>query len=223
MSAQPVVEAQVIMQTEELGNAIKALMPKLTAEERAVALEIYRGLAESGSVSLSTLSDRTGVGPDRVQAIVTAWPGVYRDERADIVGFWGLTAKPLSKHRLRIKGQDRYAWCAWDCLFLPALLRQPVQVDSVCKQSGEPIELSVSPDGVEKVQPRSTVLSMLIPDVERSRQDVVSNFCHFVFFFKDEASGRTWTSAHPGTQIITLEQGLALGRMKNEWQFGAGP
>ncbi len=188
MSAQPVVEAQVIMQTEELGNAIKALMPKLTAEERAVALEIYRGLAESGSVSLSTLSDRTGVGPDRVEAIVTAWPGVYRDERADIVGFWGLTAKPLSKHRLRIKGQDRYAWCAWDCLFLPALLRQPVQVD-----------------------------------VERSRQDIVSNFCHFVFFFKDEASGRTWTSAHPGTQIITLEQGLALGRMKNEWQFGAGP
>lgn len=211
------------MQMEALGNAIKALMPKLTTEESTVALEIYRGLAETGTISLSTLSERTGISSERVEAIVATWPGVYRDERADIVGFWGLTAKPLSEHRLRIRGQDRYAWCAWDCLFLPALLRHPVQVDSLCKQSGEPIELSLSPGGMEKAQPCSTVLSMLIPDVERSRQDVVSNFCHFVFFFKDEASGGAWTSAHPGTQIITLEQGLALGRMKNEWQFGAGP
>lgn len=205
---------------EELGSAIKALMPKLTMDERAVALEVYGGLAQSGMISLSSLSERTGLDRARVETILTGWPGVYRDEHADIVGFWGLTAKPVSRHRLRIKNHERYAWCAWDCLFLPALLRQRVEVDSVCQQSGEPIALSVSPDGLDKVQPRSTVLSMLTPDVERSRQDVISNFCHFIFFFKDEAAGKAWTSTHPGTQIITLEEGLALGRMKNEWQFG---
>jgi alkylmercury lyase len=211
-----------VIQTDELGEAIRALMPKLTVDESALALEIYRGLAEAGSISVAALGERTGLDPSRVQAILAPWPGVFRDERRDIIGFWGLTAQPVSKHVLRINGQDRYAWCAWDCLFLPALLRQPVDVDSVCRQTGEPIALTVSPGGVEKVQPRSTALSMLVPDVERCRQDVVSNFCHFVFFFKDEAAGRTWTATHPGTQVISLEQGFVLGRMKNEWQFGIG-
>jgi alkylmercury lyase len=223
MPAQPVTEGQIVIQTDELGQAIRALMPKLTMEESSVALDIYRGLVKTGTVSVGTLCERTGLDPSRVEAILAPWPGVFRDELHNITGFWGLTAKPVSKHRLRFNGQDRYAWCAWDCLFLPALLRQSVHVDSVCRQTDEPISLTVSPGGIEKVQPRSTALSMLVPDVERCRHDVVSNFCHFVFFFKDEAAGRTWTATHPGTQAITLEQGLALGRMKNEWQFGAGP
>ena len=95
-----------------------------------------------------------------------------------------------------------------------------MQVSSVCPQTGEPIELVVSPSSVEQVQPDSTVLSMLLPDVEACRQDVVSNFCHFVYFFKDRQAALKWTATHPGTQVITIDQGLELGRMKNEWQFG---
>jgi len=172
---------------------------------------------------VAALGDRTGLDPSRVESIVLPWPGVFRDDRRDIVGFWGLTARPVSKHVLRINGQPRYAWCAWDCLFIPALLPQPVQVSSVCPQTGEPIELIVSPNSVEQVQPDSTVLSMLLPDVEACRRDVVSNFCHFVYFFKDEEVALKWTATHPGIQVITIDQGLELGRMKNEWQFGEVP
>ena len=95
-----------------------------------------------------------------------------------------------------------------------------MQVSSVCPQTGEPIELFVSPDAVERVQPESAVLSLLLPDVESGRQDIVSSFCHFVYFFKDEAAARDWTATRPGTYVISIDQGLELGRMKNDWQFG---
>ena len=212
-----------MLQTDEFGKFIRALMPRLAADERIVALEIYKGLAASGTISVAALGERVGLAPSRVEAIVSPWPGVFRDERRHIVGFWGLTARPVSKHLLRINGQSRYAWCAWDCLFIPALLHQPVQVNSVCPQTGEPIELIVSPSSVEQVRPDSTVLSMLLPDVESCRQDVVSNFCHFVYFFKDEEAAREWTATRAGTHIITIDQGLELGRMKNKWQFGEAP
>ena len=114
---------QAVMQTDELGKFIMELMPRLAADESIVALEIYKGLAGS-TISVAALGDRTGLAPSRVD--VSPWPGAFRDERRDIVGFWGLTAQPVSKHVLRINGQSRYAWCAWDCLFIPALLRQPL-------------------------------------------------------------------------------------------------
>jgi alkylmercury lyase len=208
------------MQTDALSKFIRQVMPRLEADGRTVALQIYRGLAVRGAISLAELSNRTGLGAARVEAIVLSWPGVYRDEAGDIVGFWGLTAQPVSKHVLRINGQTRYAWCAWDCLFIPALLGESVQVRSVCPQTGDPIELIVARDLVEQVRPATTVLSMLLADVDDSRQDIVSSFCHFVHFFKDEEAARKWAATRAGTHIITLDQGLELGRIKNEWQFG---
>jgi hypothetical protein len=32
--------------------------------------------------------------------------------------------------------------------------------------------------------------------------------------------GRKWTASRRGARVITLDQGLELGRMKNEWRFG---
>jgi alkylmercury lyase len=209
-----------VMRTDALGKFIREVMPKLGADERIVALEIYKGLAASRTISLAELSDRTGLGAARVEAIILPWPGVYRDEAGDIVGFWGLTAQPVSKHVLRINGQSRYAWCDWDCLFIPALLGESVQVRSVCPQTGDPIDLFVARDSVEQVRPATTVLSMLLADVDDTRRDIVSSFCHFVHFFKDEEAARKWAATRPGTRIITLDQGLELGRIKNECQFG---
>jgi alkylmercury lyase len=211
-----------VTQIEEYGKFIRELMPKLAENERLLAREIYNALASSGAISVGTLAERARLTPLQVEAILSPWPGVYRNDGGDIIGFWGLTARPISKHVLRINGHTSYAWCAWDCLFLPAVLGRPVHVSSVCAQTGEPIELVVAPSSVERVLPSSTVLSMLRPNLESTREDVVSTFCHFIHFFKDEEAARTRTATHPGTSIITVEQGMELGRMKDAWQFGDG-
>ena len=51
----------------------------------------------------------------------------------------------------------------------------------------------------------------------------VSNFCRFVYFFKDEKAARKWAATRAGTQVITIDQGMELARMKNNWQFGPLP
>jgi hypothetical protein len=65
------------------------------------------------------------------------------------------------------------------------------------------------------------MLSLLVPEVESCNRDVISTFCHFIYFFKDPPAGEWWTAEHPGTQIVTVDQGMELARAKNEWQFDA--
>jgi hypothetical protein len=139
-----------VTQIEEYGRFVRALMPKLAADENHLAREIYNALATIGAVSVDRLAEGTGFAPSRVEAILSPWPGAYREDRGDIIEFWGLTARPISKHVLRINGHTSYAWCAWDCLFLPAPLGRSMQVTSVCAQTGDAIELLVSPSSVER-------------------------------------------------------------------------
>src|SRR5207302_11202210 len=147
------------MQTDELGKFLREVMPRLNAEERIVALEIYKALAASGTISVAALSERTRLAPSRVEAIVSSQTGVFRDESGDVVGFWGLTAQPVSKHVLRINGQTRYAWCAWDCLFIPGIICQSVQLQSVRHETCTPIEQIVASHSAVQVRPASTLLT----------------------------------------------------------------
>jgi len=55
------------MQTDELSRFVRALRPKLSAEERSVAVEIYKGLAASGAISVAALGERTGLDPSTVE------------------------------------------------------------------------------------------------------------------------------------------------------------
>src|SRR5258708_37199256 len=91
-------------------------MPRLADDERIVALEIYSGLAASGTVSVAALSDRTRLEPSRIEAIISPWPGIVRDQRRDIVGFWELTAWPV--RQARIADQRPVPLCLV-CLGLP--------------------------------------------------------------------------------------------------------
>jgi alkylmercury lyase len=208
------------MNLHDFHEFVRQFMPRLDDDEKRIALGIYRGIAHSGKVSPQELAKSTRIPPSRVGNIVSSWPGVYRDEARDIIGFWGLTAQPVSRHILEIDGRVRYAWCAWDCLFLPEILGETLRVRSTCPQTDGEITLTVRPTSIVHVHPESTVLSILIPDVASCERDVVSHFCHFVHFFSDEPSARKWTSTRERTHVMSLEQGMRLARMKNEWQFG---
>ena len=42
-----------------------------------------------------------------------------------------------------------HTWCAWDTLFLPALLGETAEVRSTCPVTGSVVELVVAPDAVK--------------------------------------------------------------------------
>jgi alkylmercury lyase len=203
----------------ELVATVSALFPRLTVDEQRISLALYRLLAEGRPVARAALAARVGLSPAQVDAVLRGWYGVFYDEAAAIIGYWGLTLSP-GKHRFRVNGRTLYTWCAWDTLFIPQLLDTVAEVESPCPVTGEVVRLKVSPNGIESANPESAVVSFVTPDRARIEENVVRNFCHYVYFFPAPGSAEMWRAQHPGTRLVTLHEAWALGRAKNAVQYG---
>jgi hypothetical protein len=52
-----------------------------------------------------------------------------------------------TQHRVRARGREYFANCAWDSFGIPAALQAEAEVLSRCEQSHEPLSIRVGPDG----------------------------------------------------------------------------
>jgi alkylmercury lyase len=85
-----------------------------------------------------------------------------RDDQGRLVGF-ALTLRATPHRYTTAGGRTFYAWCATDALMLPVILGEPAVVESTCAQTGEPIRIEVTPEGVERVDPPEAVMSAVRP------------------------------------------------------------
>ncbi len=201
---------------QELTRALTGASPELDDEARRVALATYRLLAEGAPLPVSRIAEATDLPQKRAEGLIDSWPGVFRDPEGNIVGFWGLAIGALDpEHRIEVEGRSLWAWCAWDTLFIPDILGKEASITSTDPQTGETVRLTVGPAGVTERSHEEAVLSFLVPDGPFSEKDVVSEFCHFIHFFSSRESGEQWVADHPGTILLSLEEGYELGRMRN--------
>ncbi|MDA8110643.1 MAG: organomercurial lyase [Betaproteobacteria bacterium] len=192
--------------------------PAMTSADRRLARTLYGLLARGRPVPPAALAEALARPADEVERTLGRWPGVFREDDGVVVAFWGMTVKEMP-HRLHGDAIAASAWCAWDTLWLPALLEATVDVASRCAQSGEPVRLRVSPDRIESVAPAATVLSFLEPDVGKLRANATASFCHFVHFFRDRVAAEQWVVAHPGTFVTSLGEAFDLGRRVNAARY----
>ena len=194
--------------------------PPVDADGKRISIALYRLLAEGEPVLAGELATKVGLDEKRVHEMLRSWNGVFFDERGRIQGYWGLAIAEM-KHRFEIAGKTLYTWCAWDSLFLPEILQNTAQVSSSCPVTGETIRLRVHPHEIETVEPADTVMSF--PRVDRMElgDDVVTNFCHFVHFFRSREAANRWLKENPGHLILSVDEALELARKKNALQYGA--
>lgn len=207
---------------QRLADTFVRLFPKLEEDSRRATVTIYRMLARGAPVEPAEVATAAGLSRARTNELLAGWPGVYFEEGREegrITGFGGLTCRPISNHLFKVGGRTLYTWCAWDTLFIPQFLGETAQVESTCPVTGEVIRLTVSPRQVENLAPEGAVMSMLEPP-EDIMEDIVSKFCHHVFFFRDGHSGAEWTEQHPGAGLMSIRDGFELGRLKNAGRFG---
>jgi alkylmercury lyase len=86
-----------------------------------------------------------------------------RDADNNVVGIMGLSLND-TPHRFYVNGARMSAWCAEDTLFLPAVLDQTATVESKSPVTRGKVRLTVSPQGVEEVDPAGAVVSIVIVD-----------------------------------------------------------
>jgi alkylmercury lyase len=197
-----------------LAQELAAARPQLDATQQPLALTLYRLLAQGRPVSPEQIAEQAGVDAGRVAGLLERRYGVELDANRSVVGFWGLTLSP-TPHRLDIDGQRLYAWCAWDTLFLPGVLRTPIAVESTCPTTGDAVSLTVTRGGVVGVEPTDALLSMRHPDAGFCA-DTRASFCCHVHFFASEHAFTQWTRRDEETFAVSVDDGFAIASRVNE-------
>jgi alkylmercury lyase len=190
----------------------------LSTEEQRVSIAVYRLLAGGRPVSLEKVSSTTDLSPEAVQKIMRHWRSVYYDKSGRIIGYWGLALAKMH-HRFEVDGKALFTWCAWDGLFIPAILKSTANITSACPVTGEEIRLTVAPDRLKKSSSRSVFMSFITPEPSGLRENAILNFCHYVYFFSSAAAAAKWSSEHQGTFVLSLDEAFNLAREKNQLQY----
>lgn len=205
-------------------DQILNLLPKkfitLSLAEQRTALQIYRWLASGQPLSVEQLSALTGISSVETKQLLDSWPGVYLNEDSEIIGFWGITIAKMG-HELKFGRQLVYAWCAWDAIFIPQLIGKQAQVTSTCKVTGQPIVLTIDPDGSIHPPDMDIYVSLLSLNASDMMDDVITHFCHYIYFFSSQEAGQEWTAENESTFLLPLPEVEELSKRKNALQFGA--
>lgn len=179
--------------------------------EPLVTRALYRLLGFDGQpVTAARLAATVGWDESRSRRLLDRLPNVELDEHRAVVGFGGLTLRP-TPHTVVIDGQARFAWCAWDILFLPVALGTPLAARSACPQTGRAITLTISPTGIVHRSPETAVLSFVHPNAVDVR-DVRASFCTAVHFLADQAAGERWRAHDADRLVLDLDEAFEVGR-----------
>jgi alkylmercury lyase len=180
-------------------------------DDAPLARALLRTLSHGRPVSAATLATAADRHECDVASALARWPNVRRDEQGRVVAFCGLSLRPTD-HRFDIAGRRLYTWCAWDTLFLPALLDEQAHVASTCPVTGADVRLTVEPDRVLAAQPGDLRVSFP-PPTQTSAADIVESFCCHVHFLAGEEAAAQWLSGRDGTLALSLDDAFELGRL----------
>jgi len=204
---------------DEVDTGLAEAEPKLTVREQRLAVTIYRLLAAGQPVSVQAAATATRMPATEIQHLLQSWPSVYFDHEHRVIGFWGLALQAMP-HQLRIAGADLFAWCAWDPLFL-ALIAGTMEVATKDPVTGDTITYQIGPDAtITGLSHPGSVLSFLRRDQPWDNH-VMATFCHFIHHFAGPDSARRWTTDHPGTFTISLDDALELAHRHVARSFAA--
>jgi len=197
------------------GGSIAAIADALAdtfpgCEDAPLTLALVRELARAEPVATTTLATLTGRGETEVNALLGRWPTVQRDEHGRVVAFSGLSLPP-TPHGFEVDGRQLYAWCAWDTLFLPAMLGAPARVRSRCPVTGAAVRLAVALNGVRAAEPDELAVSFPPADAVSSA-DITGSFCCHVHFLAGPHAAEQWRADHPASVVLALDDAFELGQ-----------
>jgi alkylmercury lyase len=193
--------------------------PVFSEKEQDTSLKLFQLLTRGKPVDTQVLAESVSLPHPIVSEMLGRWPDVYYDEDQRIIGHGGLTFEP-TQHKIMFEDRTLYTWCAWDTLFLPAILGKTLEIESQCPVDDSIVRVRVDQEGVKAIEPKEAVISFMLPSKECIQKDIQSNFCHYVNFFPSTKIGNEWVEKHSKTYLISIEEAFKIGQIKNQAQFG---
>jgi len=200
--------AQLVLpkyELEELANTMLALLDGYTDKWIGV-IKLQKLLLEGKPVS-----------PDRIaaslhltqEALVDLLGEAELDQAGNVVGF-GLSIVP-TPHSYQVDGQKFYVWCAADAITFPLLHKRTAIIESPDPITGEKISLTSTPEGVQEVNPDTTIVSW-VPGTN-SPDHIRSRFCNLTHFFTSVVTAAEYVARNPGLVVVPIEQVFQIGQL----------
>ena len=164
-----------------------------------VVLSMLRLLQHGKPVAPDELASATGLEVGVAEKLARRL-GAEFDDEGNLVG-WGLTLVP-TPHKYRANGHDLYAWCAADTISFPSILNHTALIESPDPISGEIVRLTVTPDGVEGLNPSSAVVSW---SLESDMDNIRGSFCDLTHYFASRETATQYVSDRPGLVLVPVE------------------
>lgn len=140
--------------------------------------------------------------------------GGQLNDEGEFVGM-ALTLNP-TRHHITINGNEMYAWCSLDTIFMPGLLETTGKIESADPITGEAIRLTVTADRILEVDPPGAVTSIFVPGLspkERSGDLPVgaeSEVCQSMLFYASRDNAERALADYPNIAIFTIEEAFNL-------------
>jgi hypothetical protein len=81
------------------------------------------------------------------------------DAQGNLIG--GVLSLVPTTNRIAFDGDELYAWCAYDAIYAPGVVGKTANIVSEDPLTREPIKVTISPSGVQNVQPAGAVVSVV--------------------------------------------------------------
>jgi alkylmercury lyase len=198
---------------------VQALADALCANDAQICLHLVRLLAEGHPIPRERLAAALDVPADEVEALLARVPDAVFDHQGNVIAY-GLSLTPTS-HRFRVNGRDLYTWCALDALMYPVALGQRAEVTSRCPVSTATVRLTITPETIERVDPATVVVSIVIPVSAAAGCNVRDAFCRHVHFLRGPEEATAWQTAHPEAQLLPVHDAHALARLLAQRRYRA--
>jgi alkylmercury lyase len=198
------------MELADLVDILSTRKTVLTAESAQLSLQILELLAEAQPVTPERLAERSGYSVEFIRSSFAALQncGCEINEQGALIGN-ALTLTP-TRHRFRLKHHDFYAWCALDTLFLPALIKQTAEISSTCPQTGEIVQLTVSPHRIEAANPPETALSIVFS--QGCTSGINGSFCGQIHFFVSVEAAQQWVEGRSDFVVLSLSEAFEVAQ-----------
>jgi alkylmercury lyase len=183
-------------------------------DERCIVGKTLELLANGCPVLPEEIAILAQVSPEKVLFTLHSF-GAEFDKEGNVLGF-GLTLVP-TPHVYEANGRKLYTWCAVDALLFPVMLGHTAQIESRDPVTGEKIQVTISPDGVQKVEPENAVVSWVnVIDLSNIRGSV----CQYVHFFGSSESASKWIARHPGKTFYPVNNDVyrAVIQIQNKYR-----
>ncbi len=155
----------------EKQTLLKLLATDKTADEQLLCEAAFHAILRGESIDQAGLKAVTGLVPEKVDDLVDGLTKrgllVVEPGSGRMVGSWGLSSVPTN-HRLRIRGQELYGWCAVDAVGIPAGLGEDAIIVSRCSQCSAPVNVEMVAGQISHFEPADMQVWVAASQVGRS-------------------------------------------------------